>query len=148
MSWSFCLLASLLVAVGPAVSAAEPAPPPAAPKKEAAEPYPGFAADQVLLRKHFVHPARDGAKPVKASSGEACQAAMRVFSKMSFLFRTREEVLKLLGDPATINDYNQPAAQDPQAPLVYRFDSGFGGLKYTLGFEQGQVFRVEVESQN
>ncbi len=131
-------LSILFFAVG-AVFAAEP---------KAAEPYEGFKADQALLRKQFVHPDRDGMKGAKASSGEACDAAMRIFSRVSFLFRTRAEVLELLGDPATISDYNRPADKDPMKPLSYTFDSGFGGLRYVLEFEQGKVFAVRVESQN
>jgi hypothetical protein len=118
-------------------------------KKEAAEPYEGFKTDQALLRKHLIHKAKDGGKDTKASSAEACLAAQRVFSRVSFLFRTRAEVLLLLGDPATISDYNEPAGKDPADPLVYVFDSGLGGLQYTLAFDkQGTVIRVQVDSRD
>jgi len=70
---------------------------------------------------------------------------------VSFLFRTRAEVLEILGDPATINDYNQPAEKQPAGSLVYKVDSGFGGLKYTLRFgplDKERVTAVEVEGQD
>ena len=121
------------------------------PAKGASDLYKEFKADQALLRKHLVHKARDGGKDTKASSGEACQAAQRIFSRVSFLFRTRAEVLELLGDPATISDYNKPAEKDPTSPLVYVFDTGFGGLKYTIRFGQldrVRVTQVQVDSQD
>jgi hypothetical protein len=118
-------------------------------KPAAREPYEGFKADQASLRKHMIYKARDGGKDTKASSADACFAAQRIFSRVSFLFRSREEVLSLLGDPATINDYNEPAGKDKASPLVYIFDSGFGGLQYTLGFDkQGNVTSVQVDSRN
>lgn len=119
--------------------------------KSATESYPGFKADQALLRKHLLHKDRDSGKEIKASSAEACDAAKRVFSRVSFLFRTRDEVLSLLGDPATISDYNKPAAEDARSPLVYVFDTGFGGLKYTIHFGQLDRLRatqVTVEGQD
>jgi hypothetical protein len=95
--------------------------------KVTAEPYEGFKADQALLRKQVILKANDGGKDTKASSGEAIDAAQRVFSRVSFLLRSRKEVLDLLGDPATISDYGRPAGEDPSSPLVYVFDTGFGG---------------------
>jgi hypothetical protein len=118
-------------------------------KKEAAEPYEGFKTDQALLRKHLIHKAKDGGKDTRASSPEACLAAKRIFSRVSFLFRTRNEVLRLLGDPATISDYSEPAGKEPASPLVYVFDSGLGGLQYTIAFDkQGTVIRVQVDSRD
>lgn len=118
-------------------------------KKDVPEMYAGFKADQTLLRKHVIHKGNNGGKDTKASAGEACHAAQRIFSRVPFLFRTREEVLRLLGDPATISDYNEPAGKDPANPLVYVFDTGFGGLQYTIGFDkQGNVIRVQVDSRN
>jgi hypothetical protein len=118
-------------------------------KGEAPEPYPGFKADRALLRKQVAHKAKDGGPDTRASSAEACQAAQRVFARVSFLFRTRDEVLLLLGDPATVSDYNAPAGKDPAGPLVYVFDSGLGGLQYTLAFDKhGTVVRVQVDSRN
>ena len=116
-------------------------------KKESPELYEGFKADKALLRKQFVHKA--GGKDTKASSGEACQAADRIFSRISFLNRTRDEVLELLGDPASISDYNQPAGTDPTSPLEYVFDTGLGGTKYTIRFGQSdrvRVTHVQVDS--
>ena len=62
-------------------------------KKAVAAPYDGFTADQALLRKHLVHKAKDGGKDTKGSSGEACEGAVRIFTRVPFLFRTRDEVL-------------------------------------------------------
>jgi hypothetical protein len=142
------LLVGLLSAVAPGE---QPARAPRGEKKETTEPYDGFKTDQALLRKHLIHKARAGGKDTRASSPEACHAAQRIFSRVSFLFRTREEVLDLLGDPATISDYNEPAGKDPSSPLVYVFDTGLGGLKYTIHFGQldrVRVTRVQVESQD
>jgi RNA polymerase sigma factor (sigma-70 family) len=118
-----------------------------APKQ--AEPYVGFKADQALLRKHVVYKGEFGNPDTKASSGEACKAAQRIFSRVAFLFRTREEVLEILGDPATISDYNEPVSKDPLSPLVYVFDTGYGGLRYTIRFsgrDPVRVTQVQVES--
>lgn len=108
--------------------------------------YEGFEADQALLRKTSVLNTKT--VPVNASSPEACRAANRVFARVSFLFRTRAEVLKILGDPATVSDYGQAAGSDKSSPLVYRFDSGWGGLQYTISFRNGQVYRVQVDGLN
>lgn len=138
------VLLSVVLLVGSLAGAGEEK----ANKKPPVEPYEGFKTDQALLRKHHLYKGRDGAKDTKASSGEACDAAQRIFSRVAFLFRTRAEVLECLGDPATISDYNQPAAKEPNSPFVYTFDSGFGGLRYTLRFGQldaVRVIRVEVE---
>jgi hypothetical protein len=103
-------------------------------RREAAEPYEGFKADQALLRKHQIYKGNDGRKELKASSVEAIDAAQRIFARVSFLFRSREEVLDLLGDPATISDYGRAAGNDPSSPMEYVFDTGFGGLRFTVSF--------------
>jgi hypothetical protein len=112
-------------------------------RKEMAEPYEGFKSDQALLRKHIIHKGRDGGKDTTASSAKAIDAAQRIFSRVSFLFRSREEVLNLLGDPATVSDYGQPAGTDPSSPLVYVFDTGLWGLKFTISFNKHGPPRVE-----
>jgi hypothetical protein len=114
------------------------------------EPYAEFHADQALLRKHFSW-QKAGEKAVKASSGEACAAAHRIFSRVPFLFKSRDEVLEILGDPATISDYNRPASKEPGSPLVYVFDTGLGGWKYTIAFEKLRpevVVEMKAEGQN
>lgn len=117
--------------------------------REAAPPYEGFKADQALLRKQAVFESKDDAKDTKASSPEACQAAQRIFARVPFLFRTKSEVLELLGDPATVSDYGEAAEKGLSSPLVYVFDTGFGGLQYTIGFDgEGRVSRVQVDSRN
>src|SRR5262245_4822966 len=121
------------------------------PGKDKADPYDAFKSDQALLRKHLIHKAKDGGKDTRASSAEACHAAQRIFSRVSFLFRSRAEVLDLLGDPATISDYGEPAGKDPTSPLVYVFDTGFGGLSYTISFDAQvppKVDQVRVDSRN
>jgi hypothetical protein len=149
---TFLALASVfLVGALSGVAGDDKSAPDAKPAKVAFEPYNEFKADQSLLRKHLVHKAKDGSKDTKASSGEACQAAQRIFSRISFLFRTRAEILELLGDPATISDYNEPAGKDLASPMVYIFDTGFGGLKYTISFghlDRVRVTQVQVDSQN
>ena len=106
------------------------------------EPYPGFAEDCALLRKTYWID-----RPwLNASSAEACQAAIRIFRRASFIGITREEVLDLLGDPATISDYGQPVTEGPNSTLVYRFDSGLGGWQYTIGFEADRVRSVQADS--
>jgi hypothetical protein len=117
-------------------------------KKEVAEPYPGFRDDQALLRKQFVLAAPKG---LKASSPEAISAAHRIFSRVSFLFQSRAEVLETLGDPATISDYNSPASKEPGSALVYVFSNGLGGWQYTIGFDKLRpdiVIEIKAESQN
>lgn len=119
-------------------------------KKDATEPYAGFRADQAQLRKQFVFDNPGGMR-VKASSAEACTAAHNIFSRVSFLFKSRDEVLEILGDPATISDYNRPAGKEPGSPLVYIFDSGFGGWKYTISFDKLRpevVMEVKAEGQD
>jgi len=111
--------------------------------------YEGFKKDQALLTKtvplKIVNAKKD---TVNASSGEACQAARRIFNRVSFLFKTRKGVLKLLGDPATISEYNQKAKDDPNSPLVYFFGSGFGGYRYTLKFRNGKCVGIFTEGIN
>ena len=108
-----------------------------------AEPYEGFKSDQALLRKKYILKGGNGGKDITASSGEAIEAAQRIFSRVSFLFRSREEVLNLSGDPATLSNYGQPAGKDPSSPLVYVFDTGYGGLKFTISFMKQVPPRVE-----
>jgi hypothetical protein len=116
-------------------------------KKEAAEPYEGFRTDQALLRKYVIHKGKNGGKDTRASSAEACEAAQRIFSRIAFLYRTRDEVLALLGDPASISDYNNPAGQDRTSSLAYVFDGGEGGYVYTIRFGEllGDVRVTAVE---
>jgi len=94
------------------------------------------------------------ASPPTAANEEPDQddaAAKRIFSRVSFLFRTCDEVLQILGDPATISDHNETAGKDPLSPLSYVFDTGFGGLKYTFEFgrwDKPRVTVVRVEGLN
>ena len=71
---------------------------------------------------HYLVKTRGGAEEsVKASSTEACHAATRAFGSVSFLFKQREDILKMLGDPEPINDYNKKAKSGLNEPLVYVF---------------------------
>lgn len=109
------------------------------------EHYEGFEADRALLRKTVRLGGGPGRPAVNASSGEAIDAAQRTFRNVPFLFKTRQDVLDILGDPATVSDYGEPSADRPDSPLVYRFDHGYGGNQYTLGFDGGRVDRIRVE---
>jgi len=116
------------------------------PKPDAFTLYEGFQADQIALRKTVRLQVTNGkTDTVKASSAEACQAAARVFGRVSFLFKKRDDVLMLLGDPATISDYNEQAENDPDKPLVYVFSSGLGGWRFKLKFRRGLCTGVEAE---
>jgi hypothetical protein len=103
--------------------------------------YDGYAEDLALLRKTYLLPK----PPIHASSGEAIAAARRLFSKVAFAGLTRSEALSILGDPKTISDYGIAASLDPDSPLVYRFDSGWGGWQYTLQFRSGRVSKVVAD---
>ena len=110
------------------------------------EPYDGYGKDLKLLRDHYE--IKSDGKMIKASSGEAVSAARRLFSKVSFLFRSRETVLEILGDPATISAYGVKAEEKKDSPLIYRFDTGFGGSEYKLTFRQDEVVKIEVGGLN
>ncbi len=119
------------------------------PKKGAFTLYDGFEDDQAALRTTVRLKVTSAlTDTVNASSPKACEAARRVFGRVSFLFKKRDDILKLLGDPETISDYNERAKADPNAPLVYVFDIGFGGWRYTLKFSNGECFGVEVDGLN
>lgn len=103
--------------------------------------YEDFEKDRVSLRAtmNLTSP------PLKASSPEAGSAARRLFTKVPFVGMSREQVLKILGDPKTISDYGIAAAETPDSSLCYRFDSGFGGWDYVLHFQDGHVTRLEQQ---
>lgn len=137
------LLAWLLVALPLQQSATAESP--ETRKREAF--YEGFPQDQKALRKTVrLRVTGVGKQFVDASSAEACLAARRIFGRISFLFRSRDEILGLLGEPATISDYNQRPM--PKDTLVYVFDSGFGGWRYTMRFRHDRCYAVEAESLN
>lgn len=115
--------------------------------ERASAPYRGFEADRALMRKTAALPASaTGGKPLKASSPEAVGAAMRIFERTPLLFRTRAEILQLLGDPGTISDYNDPATAGEADPLHYRFDTGWNGFQITISFEpDGTVSEIKYD---
>ena len=109
----------------------------------AEETYKGYSVDRDLLRDTIeIAIAAPSEKKIKASSEKAIQAAQRLFSNVSFLFKKRSEVIEILGDPATLSDYGIKNQAKEDSDLVYLFDSGFGGAQYTLKFRNGGVWAV------
>ena len=112
----------------------------------AEEVYKGFEEDCKSLRQTMKIPSGDpnlGGKFV-VSSPEATKAAKRLFSKISFLHKTRKEVISILGDPATISEHGVKALEGKDAKLVYRFTSGYSGYEYEIGFLNDVVYSVRV----
>ena len=108
--------------------------------------YDGFEKDRVTLHETVRRKVPTSKKgTIDASTFEACEAAGRVFGRVSFLFKKRDDVLKLLGDPTTNSEYNKKAMTGPNAPLVYVFDTGETGNRFTLKFRSGYCLGVEVE---
>jgi len=106
--------------------------------------YEGYERDRVLIRSTY----RLLESKINASSGEAGQAAQRIFKNIRFVGLTRQQVLGILGDPKTISDYGIAADGAADSPLTYRFDSGFGGWEYTLRFAKGVVTQVDERGLN
>ncbi len=105
--------------------------------------YADFDKDVVLLRDTVQAVTEDG--PMRASSQDAMLAAVRVFGRVSFLHRSRAEVLAMLGDPGTLNDFAIPAEEGEDSSLMYLFEAGWGGPMYTLTFDKGDCVGVAVE---
>lgn len=115
----------------------------------AEDPYQGYAEDRVLLRSTTeIQSGKNQKETIKASSGAANQAACRLFSKISMLFKSREEVLSILGDPSSISDYGVKVKTGKDADLVYRFDSGYGGWEFTIKFRNDRAWVVQADSLN
>ncbi len=104
--------------------------------------YEGYEADIEALRKTSRLTGNNF--DIRASSGEAIEAAHRVFANIDFVGMTKAAALELLGEPATISDYGIPAEPGDDEPLAYRFDHGFGGVQYTLICQDGKVVTVET----
>ena len=104
--------------------------------------YEGYERDRVLIRSTYRLPA----PVINASSGEAHLAAQRIFKNIRFVGVSREQVLAMLGDPKTISDYGIAADANADSPLIYRFDSGFGGMDYIVRFKNGVVAKVDQSS--
>jgi len=105
--------------------------------------YKEFADDLKLLRKTYLLTNGDGSK-INASSGEAIEAAVRIFKNVAFVGMTREQVLRILGDPKTISDYGVATGNKPDDSFFYRFDHGFGGVEYVLRFKDGKVIKLDA----
>jgi len=106
--------------------------------------YEGYERDRVLIRSTY----RLSAPVLNASSGEAVQAAHRIFKNIRFVGLSRAQVLAILGDPKTISGYGVTADAAADSPLTYRFDSGFGGCEYVLRFAKGVVTQVDQKGLN
>lgn len=111
-------------------------------RAEEAPPYAGYPQDRALLRDTYRYPEL----ALNASSGEACQAAARLFSKVTFVGLSRERVLAILGDPKTLSDYGIAQTPGPDSPLKYRFDTGFGGCEYVIEFHAGVAVSLKTNN--
>jgi hypothetical protein len=108
-------------------------------------PYKGFEEDLAQMRQSVQIEA--GPNKVRASTGDAVAAARRLFARTPLLFRTRAQVLQLLGDPALVSGYNEPAGPGPSDPLAYTFDTGFSGFRCTIQFDSESIARrVEIDT--
>lgn len=106
--------------------------------------YEGYERDRVLIRSTY----RLSAPVLNASSGEAIQAAQRIFKNVRLVGLSRSQVLAILGDPKTISGYGVAADAAADSPLTYRFDSGFGGWEYVIRFAKGVVTQIDQNSLN
>ena len=69
-------------------------------------------------------------------TARAMDAAYRVFTTVKFKGMTRDEVLQLLGDPRKSGVGTYATQFNTKDKLVYRFDTGFGGLQFDLAFDR------------
>jgi hypothetical protein len=106
--------------------------------------YEGYERDRVLIRSTY----RLSAPVLNASSGEAIQAAHRIFKNVRLVGLSRAQVLAILGDPKTISGYGVAADAAADSPLTYRFDSGFGGWEYVIRFAKGVVTQIDQKGLN
>jgi hypothetical protein len=113
----------------------------------AEDPYKEYSEDIRQLRDTTEIPmgSTQPNKTIKASSAKAIGSANRLFSKISFLHKTRDEVLAILGDPATISDYGIKAKPGKDEDLIYWFDTGYGGTRYTIKFRADRAWSVSLE---
>jgi HEAT repeat protein len=102
--------------------------------------YYGFADDLKIMRLTF----ESEGPPSIWSPGEAQSAAFHVFRNTPLVGLTKKEALQLLGDPIRMSQFDERARSDPDTPLQYKFDNGYGGTEYTLHFKDGRLTRIEV----
>ncbi|UCE47353.1 MAG: HEAT repeat domain-containing protein [Phycisphaerales bacterium] len=99
-------------------------------------PYPGYSDDLRLARRRmeFDGPAHTFFTP------EAVAAAGRIFGNVDFVGKTKREVFAVLGElkEATARD------ESSEEVLVYRVDTGLGGMEYRLLFKSGRVHSVKT----
>ena len=105
----------------------------------------GLTRDLRSIRKTVELPSDP---PVQASSKEASEAAARVLERLNFVGMSKENVLWILGDPATVSDYGIKAEAGADKPLIYRISNGLGGIDYYLVFQNGLVVRVDKQGVN
>lgn len=105
--------------------------------------YDGWEDDVESLRVTKSVDWGDG--PINISTSQARHAAHRIFTMIDFKGMSRNDVWQLLGDPATIGDMGVPMASGPDAPMVYHFGTGLGGVLYILEFEGDVVVSVKTE---
>jgi len=103
------------------------------------EPYKGFHQDREDIRDTYLIEKQN----IRASSGKASAAASRIFKKIKFVGKSKADVLRLLGDPATISDYGQKMKEGADDPLVYRFYSWRSENQWTISFREGVVVKVK-----
>jgi len=109
---------------------------------EGVEFYPGFAADLRTMRQ-TQRGIDGGSSPW--STGEAIAAAQRIFAHFPEVGVSRRRVLEVLGEPNRIGIHGVETGDDRDAPLVYCFDTGFGGIQFTIHFENDRVSRIEPQ---
>ncbi len=75
-------------------------------------------ADLLLMRETYTLPQDSEGNSIRASTPRACGAAARIFRRIDFTGMTKEQVLRLLGDPETISDYGHKAEMGDDDPLL------------------------------
>jgi hypothetical protein len=71
----------------------------------------------------------------RASTPRAVAAAKRQFDRFDVRGKTREEIVRTLGDPARSKSiYNFPLFEADPGVMVYRFDTGLAGWQFDIHF--------------
>ena len=108
-------------------------------KQKSDEPYPGYLEDLVLIKRSINLEGPDS----NFSSGEACQAATRIFANIEFAGKAKKQVMDILGEPKDISVYAGSIADESPGILIYRFDTGFGGMEYRMIFDGELVTEIK-----
>ncbi|MAS93792.1 MAG: hypothetical protein CMO55_11425 [Verrucomicrobiales bacterium] len=80
------------------------------------------------------------------STHDALAAIHRLVDRDAFAGMSRNEVLRILGNPEDLNSFNQAHEQDDAASLTYRFDHGLGGWEFTFHFADGKLSSISKRS--